>query len=434
MSARILGPLRSLLAGKGALFIINHLVLGPLAIWLVLQLALLEGVNNKRNLVVRFLALGCVAIFGYLSLVLGRRGNARLLPCFIAACLAAELLMRATGSYGIGNDILSRYPQPYFMFSGPPNGYLGDARQIRFNNEGFRIEGEVSIPKPADEIRIFVVGGSTVLFGTTPPQSIPGVIETALRADGWPRARVYNFGVAGFLSGQELSLLVHRLAYLEPDLVIAYDGGNDLVLPWLYDPRPGYPFNFLVWEEAVTKPSNTGTRSKTIASLAQDSALLQALVGTTEWNIRAGRNGLRRNVGFASEPWKRALVESYARNIAAMCRIARTNRVLFAAYFQPMLPYSKSLDRRQLEMSGGAEAVEGLREERRLVPAAISAQMNPAEAGCRFSNVSDLFEGAPATFTDVIHVTDEANQLIGRRIARELVAWDALRLHTQARR
>src|ERR1700736_1945839 len=160
-----MNALRSLVAGKGIMFFVNHLVLGPLAIWLLLQLALLEGVDNKRNLTVRLLALGCVAIFGYLSLVLGRKGNARLLPFFVATCIAAELLMRATGSYGIGNDILSRYPQPYFMFIGPPNEYLGGARQIRFNNEGLHIEGEVSIPKPADEPRIFVVGGSTVLFG-----------------------------------------------------------------------------------------------------------------------------------------------------------------------------------------------------------------------------------------------------------------------------
>jgi lysophospholipase L1-like esterase len=418
---------RSLAADKGVLFLINHLVLAPLAIWLVLQLVLLEGVNNKRNLVVRVLALGTVAVFGYLSLVLGRRGNARLLPCFVAVCLAGELLMRASGSYGVASDIVSRYPQPYFMFSGAPNGATGKDREIRFNSGGFRIDGEVGMPKPPDEIRIFVVGGSTVLQGATLADSIPGAIETALHADGLPRARVYNFGVTAFLSGQELSLLVHRLASLQPDLVIAYDGGNDLISPWLYDPRPGYPFNFLAWEEALNKLSNVGTASKTIAGLAQDSALLQALAGTTEWDIRAGRDGLRRAVAFGTEPWKRALVDSYANNIVAMCRVARANGLLFAAYFQPILPYSDTLDRHHMEMSGGAEMVDGLREERRLVPAAVAAQMNPAGAECRFSDVSDLFQNAPAVFTDAIHLTDAANRLIAQRIARELRVWDFLR-------
>src|SRR5436309_15122332 len=87
---------RSLLARKGIWFLVNHLVLAPLALYLVLQLVLLEGVSNKRNLAIRCVALGCVAIFGYLSLVLGRRGNARLMPCFMAACVAAELLVRIT--------------------------------------------------------------------------------------------------------------------------------------------------------------------------------------------------------------------------------------------------------------------------------------------------------------------------------------------------
>jgi hypothetical protein len=427
---------RSLIDRKGVLFIVNHLVLAALALYLVLQLVLLEGANNKRNLAVRFTALTCVAIFGYLSLVLARRGNARLLPCFVALCIVAELVMRATGSFGVGNDILSRTPQPYFMFSGAPHGTLGTGdTQIRFNGEGFRIEGEISGEKPADEMRVFVIGGSTVLFGSPIANTIPGAIEAALRAGGLPQARAYNFGVAGFVSSQELALLVHRLVYLKPDLVIAYDGGNDLILPWIYDPRPGFPFNFLVWEDAIEKLSNTGNRSKTVASLAQDSALLQAIVGTTEWDIRSGRDSRRRQAGFAGEPWKRAIVDSYARNLAAMCRTARSEGVPFAAYFQPMLSYSKqTLDQRQVKMSGGAEMVEGVRDERRLVPAAVAGKMNPAEAGCRFGDVSNLFEDEPATFTDVIHIKDEANRVVARRIVDDLLSWNLLQSRAQSRR
>lgn len=440
-----MGALRSLVARKGIFFPINHLVLAPLAIWLVVRIALLDDISNKRNMVVRLLALGCVAVFGYLSLVLGRRGNARLLPCFVATCIAAELLMRATGSFGTGYDLEWRYPQPYFMFTAPPNGRIplppaqmagSDADgEIRFNSEGFRIDGEVSLPKPADEVRVVVLGGSTVLFGSPLSNSIPGAIDTALHAGGLPHARVYNFGVASFVSGQELSLLVHRLIDLQPDLVIAYDGGNDFFSPWFYDPRPGYPFNFVAWEEAINELSNTGTRSKTVASLAQDSALLQALLGTTEWSVRNGQDALRRKVGFASEAWKRAIVDAYARNIAAMCRIAQANGALFAAYFQPTLPYSNTLDRRQVEMSGGQKMVDGLREQRGWVPAAVAAQPAMAAAGtrCRFADLSDFFANAPETFADIVHIGNQANQSIARRIARDLLAWDALQSGAGAR-
>jgi hypothetical protein len=85
-------------------------------------------------------------------------------------------------------------------------------------------------------------------------------------------------------------------------------------------------------------------------------------------------------------------------------------------------------------MAGGAEMVARLREERELVPAAVAAHMNPAEPGCRYGDLSAFFEDAPATFVDVIHIDNEANQLIARRIARELLAWDALRSSTDSRR
>ena len=163
MSVRITAALRSVIARKGVLFPINHLVLAPLAIWLVLQIAMPDGVGNKRNLAVRLLALGCVAIFGYLSLVLGRRGNARLLPCLVATCIAGEIAMRAMGSFGTGSDLEWREPRPYFMFGGPTDRRI--RRQMRLNDEGFRIEGEVAAPKPVDEIRILMLHGVLHLTG-----------------------------------------------------------------------------------------------------------------------------------------------------------------------------------------------------------------------------------------------------------------------------
>ena len=438
--ATIIGAVRALIARKGPWFPVNLLVFGTLGLWLLFMITQSSVVWERQYLYVRVIALGYAVIFAYLSFVLGRRGNARLLLHFAGACIAGEILMRTLGTYGHGaqNDRPWREPRPYFMFGGPTDGRTvtllpqlddGSGRPIRLNAEGFRIEREIVNPKPADEVRIFVLGGSTVVGGRPASATIPAVIEAHLQANGLPQARVYNFGVASFVSGQELSLLVHRLIDLQPDLVIAYDGGNDFFSPWFYDPRPGYPFNFVAWEEAINELSNTGNRSKTIASLAQDSALLQALLGTTEWSVRNGQDALRRKVGFASAAWERAIVDAYARNIAAMCRIAQANGALFAAYFQPTLPYSNTLDRRQVEMSGGQKMVEGLREQRGWVPAAVAAQPAMAAAGtrCRFADLSDFFANAPETFADIVHIGNQANQSIARRIARDLLAWDALR-------
>src|ERR1700751_1239623 len=92
---------------------------------------------------------------------------------------------------------------------------------VRLNAEGFRIDREIVNPKPADEVRIFFLGGSTVIGGRPVETTIPAVVEAHLQANGLPGARAYNFGVLSFVSGQELALLVHRLVDLKPDLVIA---------------------------------------------------------------------------------------------------------------------------------------------------------------------------------------------------------------------
>jgi hypothetical protein len=448
MPARITDAARAFIARKGPWFPVNQLVFGALAIWLLFTIARSSVVWEQQYLYVRVIALGYAVIFAYFSFVLERRGNARLLLHFAGACVAGEILLRAMGSYGVGikNDRPWREPRPYFMFGGPSDGRTvtllpqlddGSGRPIRLNAEGFRIEREIVNPKPADEVRIFVLGGSTVVGGRPVSATIPAVIEAHLQANGLPQARVYNFGVLSFVSGQELSLLVHRLTDLKPDLVIAYDGANDVFGPWFYDPRPGYPFNYVTEEEAMTTLSNAGGDAKTIASLARDSALVQALLGTTDWldRMRIRLERLRSAVNFGSAPWKAAVVDAYARNMTAMCRVARANGALFAAFFQPILAYSKTLDSDQLRETGGDEMVRGLREQRALVPQAMAAQFPaPAvEAGCRFSDLSGLLENQPTAFSDAVHVDKDANQLIGGRIADELLAWPALRANGNAR-
>ena len=441
---------RRLIASHGPMFPVNIMVLGALAAGLVVSIVFLQdGITPKSDLFVRGSALGLVLTLGYLACVLGRRGNARLLAVLAAAAIAGELSIRAAGTFmtRIPDDVDWRQPKPYVMFTGPAGKTMNgppqmggsDAdRKTRFNAEGFRADSEIVVPKPADELRIFVVGGSTVVHGAPLANTIPGVIEAELRAGGISAARVYNFGVVSAVSGQELSLLVHRLIDLEPDLVIAYDGGNDLFQPWFYDPRPGYPFNFTAWEAAIDALSRASAASrKTIAGLATDSALLQALLGTRQREIRTSVEDQRREAGYGSSDWKRAAVDIYARNVAAMCRISRASGILFAGFFQPMLPYSASLDDRQMAMSGGADIVRNLREQRNLVPGAMAARLSDVRpgAGCRFVDLSGMFEDAGTErFWDLIHVDNDGNRLIGRRIAEDILAWGALPLRHPAAR
>jgi hypothetical protein len=304
-------------------------------------------------------------------------------------------------------------------------------RIANFNSEGFRIEGDIVEPKPADEVRIFVLGGSTVMLGAPLAKTIPGIIETRLRAAGLKQARVYNFGVVGFVSGQQLSLLAHRLAALEPDLVIAYDGGNDLYEPWLYDPRPGYPFNFLAWEAAIPPVPRSSTR--TLSDAVDDSALTRFLFDPKGQQQRGALRTLREQVQFGTSSWKQKVVAAYIGNIVAACRLSRSNNFLFAEFFQPTLHYTRDLNPDQVKLAGGEQMIEGMREQRAIVLEALANGIPPNDPACRFGDLSGTFETQGSEYYwDLIHVDNRGNEIIGKRIADELLTWDVFRKRVQS--
>jgi hypothetical protein len=101
------------------------------------------------------------------------------------------------------------------VFAGAPNTLeqmapqMGGANEtenlLKLNSLGFRIERPLEKSKPAGELRIFVVGGSTVFMGAPLAKTIPGQIESELLRRGISGAKVYNFGAVSFVSGQELA-------------------------------------------------------------------------------------------------------------------------------------------------------------------------------------------------------------------------------------
>src|SRR5262249_24911450 len=155
-------------------------------------------------------------------------------------------------------------------------------------------------------------------------------------------------------------------------------------------------FNFVADEEAIATLQNAGGAAKTLAGITYDSALLQALLGTTHWVDRVTSRllALRRAVHLGSAQWKEAIVNAYARNVSAMCRFAGANGASFAAFYQPMLPYSAPLDGRQIASSDGDEMVRNLREQRDMTLQAVAAQFPASsdEPRCRFSDLSGILE------------------------------------------
>ena len=101
---------------------------------------------------------------------------------------------------------------------------------ITINTLGFR-GAEFFTVKPLDTYRIFMVGGST-MFGagaTSDETTIPGYLQHLLNEKDFGfDIDVINSGIQGADSYAELKLIEQKLVRFSPDLVIIYDGWNDL--------------------------------------------------------------------------------------------------------------------------------------------------------------------------------------------------------------
>ena len=100
---------------------------------------------------------------------------------------------------------------------------------VRINSLGFRDRQEYSLEKPNNTFRIFVLGDSVTFgHGTLDDTTYPYLLEQELkkwRSDvAW---EVWNLGVPGYNTGQELAYLKQIGPQADPDLVIVGFYPND---------------------------------------------------------------------------------------------------------------------------------------------------------------------------------------------------------------
>jgi len=109
-----------------------------------------------------------------------------------------------------------------------PNQY---SESVNINSEGFR-GPEFSVAKPASTYRIVMLGGST-MFGhgaSSDSTTIPGYVQQFLDDyDFGFNVEVINAAIQNHNSEKEILLLSNKIINYDPDLVIMYDGFNDLV-------------------------------------------------------------------------------------------------------------------------------------------------------------------------------------------------------------
>jgi len=104
------------------------------------------------------------------------------------------------------------------------------AESSNLNSLGFR-GPEFSEIKPPNTYRIFMVGGSTMLGSgeSSDETTIPGILQKIFDSNSSvQKIEVINAGMSGGTTNTEAILIFEKLILFSPDLVIAYDGWNDL--------------------------------------------------------------------------------------------------------------------------------------------------------------------------------------------------------------
>ena len=162
-----------------------------------------------------------------------------LLACTVIAEVALRHLAPISDPYEIAKTtselnryIRSEFPRNYRVHTEAEKGLPGvnGTNSFSTNNMGFRGDYLVS-PKPIFEFRIFLVGGSTTeCLYLDDSQSIDRTLQGELNTHVGNniQIKVYNAGKSGDALPDHISMIVHRIVHLQPNMIVVFPGINDL--------------------------------------------------------------------------------------------------------------------------------------------------------------------------------------------------------------
>lgn len=312
------------------------------------------------------------------------------------------------------------------------------------------LQREYQIPKPGDVFRIIVLGGSTVegdgASGSTTalPAMLQGVLSSRYMVTKRPRARieVVNGGVGGYFSTQELLRYISDLRHFQPDLVLAYNGWNDLKMhnEALHYNGPTAP---QLWHRE-TEQNNIilnnyykiwPTLGRAMEIIAQriietfegfalfhipERGLVQLIDRTLQTAIE---NAIPSN---PASPFSPKSVQRYVDNMEMLILRNRADNVATAWFLQPLVglgnkPLAAGRERSYYELY--PNRIERRKTFFRLAKRSqqeIIHKYSKAPIVCAAS-LTDVFDGHPEElFEDSGHLYDKGNAIVAKRIASEL--------------
>ena len=250
---------------------------------------------------------------------------------------------------------------------------LGYSRKYEDGRYGFKIYGEDTAKK-----RIVAVGGSTTAHGTYLTESWPRFLHEKMGL--WDTC-VYNGGISGYDSSQELLKLIRDCLPLKPSLVLSYSGYNDLVQTLPNHRRNGHPYISLYMQDVM----------KTIVE----------------------KDGKEIMLGMGEESMESA-AQIWINNQKMMRAVCKAFGVEYMGILQPCLAcvgegyvFSETEKKRiAVEVSGNIEACRSFYDE--IKQADVFSDW--------LLDGKDIFSGATDVFYDICHIKEKGNEMIAEYV------------------
>jgi lysophospholipase L1-like esterase len=304
---------------------------------------------------------------------------------------------------------------PYFLWRARP--FHG--RLINIDSNGLRKTPGAHCEPGAYQVDAF---GGSGLWGWGEPDSatLAAYLQAELSRGSQRPVCVRNFAQLGSNSTQDLIQLLRELqvASRVPDLVVFYNGVNDMVPPFAYG-RAGTHF-----DQRIVTARVEGALDKTRSS---EPELTAWLGGSSLWRlasrVRPERDGrarpapVRTRSGpFTSDGLADSIVSTFVANLVTLDALAERYGFRYEVFWQPnALIGPKPLSREE----------QAMRAEEQIRPLVERVHSRISCVATRYAHLHDL-TGAFADdtgllYVDWTHVNSRGNRLIARSLARTIV-------------
>lgn len=266
-------------------------------------------------------------------------------------------------------------------------------------------------------LEIYMFGGSTMWgTGARDNHTIPSYVSKSLSEKTRLNVRVTNFGESGYVSMQEVIALSLALKKGNiPDLVIFYDGYNDIYSA-LQNKIAGSPQN----EFKRKREFNiTGHYNRLAKLYFQETA--QMILEKLGLNIFKDRANVNDDIMTAEESNRLSddVIQNYRENLMLVEGFAKLSNFDLLFYWQPTIFTKSKLSPDELQLrDSSSKSYQKFYFE-------VYDKMKKFESvysGFNYYNLSNLFHDIDhSLYIDEVHIAEEGNEIVASRMAEDIL-------------